>query len=204
SFPDLGPTLGALEMGVLFATLLYGMVIVQSFNYFHSQFRDRSTIRRLVSTLIETIDTGFLWTYLYSRTVHHFGNLEVLIQPYWALAFVVPVGNLATFCVQLFFAYRVYKLSLKRFYPILCIPFSMLRLVMGFAIAITMITEASSVTIPEYVEKFKWLAVVALGVGAGVDVANTIALWLCFIKRAGDAQSGTKRIIDKLILWTIG
>ncbi|THU89991.1 hypothetical protein K435DRAFT_841597 [Dendrothele bispora CBS 962.96] len=202
---DLGPTLGALELGVLLATLLYGTVLVQLFNYFHSQFQDRPAIKRLVYfiALIETLDTSLLWTYLYSRTVHHFGDFEMLAQPYWALALIVPLGDLAISGVQLFFAYRVYKLTQKRFYPVLCILFSMLRLVKGSAIAITMATEGSTVTIPGYVVKFKPLVLVALALGAGMDVANTIALCMCFVRRNGEAQARTRRIIDKLILWTI-
>ncbi|KAK7459666.1 hypothetical protein VKT23_009647 [Stygiomarasmius scandens] len=199
---NLGPTLGAVEVGVLVATVLYGTVLVQTYNYFHGQFQDRTSIKLLVVflCLLETVDTGFLWAYLYSRTVDHFGNSEILQQSYWALACSVPVANLVVFIVQLFFAYRVYKVSTKRIYPIICIPASMFRLAMGFAIAVTMTMESLSMS--EYVIKFKWLMVVALSVGAAVDISNTVALYVCLQMRTG-VQPGTQRILDKLVLWTI-
>ncbi|THV04562.1 hypothetical protein K435DRAFT_649204 [Dendrothele bispora CBS 962.96] len=183
--PNLGLTLGTLELGVLIATVLYGTVIVQMFGYFHSQFRDRTGIRclpRLEISLVETIETSFLWVYLYSRTVEHFGNADILDQSHWSLAFSVPVGNIVVFCVQLYFAYKVYRLSGKWYYVVFCIPASTLRLAMGFAIAVTMTSQ--SLLISEYVNKYKWIVIVHLSAAAVIDVANTAALYICFKKRS--------------------
>jgi len=49
--PSLGPTLGALVLGVLFSSVLYGISLLQTFNYFHADFaQDRKTTKVLVSS----------------------------------------------------------------------------------------------------------------------------------------------------------
>jgi hypothetical protein len=53
--PMLGPTLGALEIGVLLSTLLYGTVFVQTISYFQAQFTDDHTsIRLMVSKICKS------------------------------------------------------------------------------------------------------------------------------------------------------
>jgi len=50
--PSLGLTLGSLELGILFSTVLYGTGLVQIYNYFRAQFTgDGALIRYLVRIL---------------------------------------------------------------------------------------------------------------------------------------------------------
>lgn len=46
--PSLGPILGAFELGVLCSSILYGVMLVQSYNYYQLKFNDSLFIRLIV------------------------------------------------------------------------------------------------------------------------------------------------------------
>ncbi|KAK7442217.1 hypothetical protein VKT23_016188 [Stygiomarasmius scandens] len=192
----LGPTLGLLELGALFSTVLYGTVLVQTYNYYHAQFKGDNLVAFVC--VLETLHTAVLWTYLYSRTVENFGNLDALDQVHWALAIIVPISGLIVFFVESFFAYRIYILSRSPYFPVVCVLGLMVRFGLGIAFAVTAIGYRISV----YIVEFKWLVTTALTVGAVVDVAITTALCLV-LRRNVTVQPRTKQIVDKLVLWAI-
>ena len=47
----LGPTLGLLELGALFSTVLYGTVLVQTYNYYHAQFKGDNLVIKFIGCL---------------------------------------------------------------------------------------------------------------------------------------------------------
>ncbi|THU98241.1 hypothetical protein K435DRAFT_777609 [Dendrothele bispora CBS 962.96] len=197
----LGPTLGLLELGTLFSTVLYGTVLVQAYNYYHAQFKGDSTIIKYLVGLVcvlESLHTAVLWIYLYSRTVDNFGNRAALNEVHWALAVSVPISTLIVLFVESFFAYRIFILSRSPYFSVLAVLGLLVRLGLGAAFAGTSI----GFKINTYLEEFKWLVTSALAVGAVVDVAITVAL--CIVLRSNTTvQPRTKQIIDKLVLWTI-
>ncbi|THU98239.1 hypothetical protein K435DRAFT_35639 [Dendrothele bispora CBS 962.96] len=198
---SLGLTLGSLELGILFSTVLYGIVLVQTFNYYNAPFTgDSVVVKCLVACVfvLEGFHTACLWTYLYSRTVTNFGRFDVLDEVHWSLSASVPISCAIVFCAESFFAYRVYMLSRNRWFPAICILGLTLRLGLGTAFAAT--TPGYRISV--YFDDFRWLNSLALSVGAAVDIGNTVALFL-ILKSMSTAQPRTKRIVDKLILWTI-
>ena len=48
SEPSLDASLGSLELGVLFSTLLYGVMIVQCYTYYQAGFKDAWLVKALV------------------------------------------------------------------------------------------------------------------------------------------------------------
>lgn len=49
AMPSLGETLGAIELGVLFASMLYGVLLVQVYNYYQRNFTDGLSVKILVT-----------------------------------------------------------------------------------------------------------------------------------------------------------
>ncbi|KAK7447415.1 hypothetical protein VKT23_014124 [Stygiomarasmius scandens] len=198
--PSLGLTLGSLELGILCSTVLYGTGAVQVYNYYHAQFKDSWIIKYMVALVffMETAHTALLWIYLYNKTVAGFGKFEQLEQIHWSLSVSVPISCIIVLFTEGFFAYRIFILSRVRWFPVLCIFGLLVRLGLGTAFAVT--TPAYRIDV--YFAKFQWLVTTALTVGAAVDIANTIGL--CYVLRRNmTAQPRTRRIIDKLVLWTI-
>ncbi|KZS99735.1 uncharacterized protein LAESUDRAFT_732913, partial [Laetiporus sulphureus 93-53] len=75
-----------------------------------------------------------LATFYYWYTVTNFGDYEVLVFDTWSLSAQVTVAGVLTFFVQLFFAFRVYRLSGKKvIIPSVICFFSILQLACAIA-----------------------------------------------------------------------
>ncbi|KAF5334480.1 hypothetical protein D9758_017559 [Tetrapyrgos nigripes] len=87
--PNLGPTLGAFELGVLFSTLLYGSVLVQGIYYFQNQFKDHAFLKMMVVFVL-----GLLWAGLYLNTIKGFADLEAVDNINWTIGLAVPIAGI--------------------------------------------------------------------------------------------------------------
>ncbi|THU97564.1 hypothetical protein K435DRAFT_796428 [Dendrothele bispora CBS 962.96] len=176
SVSTLGPSLGSLEFGVIVSSLLYGMLIVQASTYYQaaSQY-DSVFLKSFLPSLLETLHSVFNWIYLYSATVTNIGDLEASMEIPWSMSATVPLTSLVSACVQGFFAYRIYMLS-----------------------------QSCTFRVPDFIAEFKWLAAIALVVGAVIDVSNTAAMCYWLVPKRVFCRGKTLQVVDKLVWWTIG
>jgi hypothetical protein len=113
-------TLGAELSGVLGSTLLYGMTLMQSYNFFNSDTRNPLRLKVLVGTawyvclhsmlvktplterdsLFESVHMVLVWAYLYNITVTHYGNILALNSIPWMFAASLMVHEVVSALVQ--------------------------------------------------------------------------------------------------------
>lgn len=95
-------SLGAVEVGVLIATFLYGVTTLQVFIYFSETAKVTLRMRFLVTLLwiVESLGTFFVWHYLYVLTVTHFGDTAMLYGKHWSLDTLAFLNGLAGTLVQ--------------------------------------------------------------------------------------------------------
>ncbi|GJJ10832.1 hypothetical protein Clacol_005060 [Clathrus columnatus] len=119
-------TLGAFELGVLFASVLYGIVLSQTFTYTQEKFRDPIWLKVLVSMLfrlhlygqilhsfpkieiddlkkssfLDTLHTVGLWSLLYEWSSHDFGNAPGLEEITWMFILTFSVSPVENVVVQ--------------------------------------------------------------------------------------------------------
>ncbi|KAJ3740278.1 hypothetical protein DFH05DRAFT_1511129 [Lentinula detonsa] len=82
---DVAETLGAVQIGVLFSTFLFGILFMQWVAYFTSKFNDGWTIRGLVYwvMILDITHVAISWEYLWMYTVANFGNPATLYAAHW-------------------------------------------------------------------------------------------------------------------------
>ncbi|EIM90622.1 uncharacterized protein STEHIDRAFT_152335 [Stereum hirsutum FP-91666 SS1] len=178
--PSLGDTLGAIEFGVFFAAILYGVLLVQVYNYYQQHFNDGVWVKSLLYLvlLIETTHMAFITVYVYIVTVEYYGVVSAngtfaWTKYVWPLAFSVTLANLSSALVQGFFSYRMYRLSMRWYLPLFSWTFITLRLV--GAIAASIVATSSGDLLSFFVDH---QLLILLGQSAGliVDIFNTICL----------------------------
>ncbi|KAE9392492.1 hypothetical protein BT96DRAFT_272838 [Gymnopus androsaceus JB14] len=78
-------TLGAIQIGVLFNSFLFGIVCMQWMTYFTSKFNDSWPVRALVFwiILLDIIHVAISWEYIWMYTVENFGNFPTLFLAHW-------------------------------------------------------------------------------------------------------------------------
>jgi hypothetical protein len=170
---------------------------------------------------------------LYRRTVTGFGKISELqkypegvcatfgISGVLGAAVQVCIGftellEILTF-VQSFYAYRLRKLSGSLIIPSIC--WALLLFHVGAITAISVGTCRIK-TIQEYVDHWLWLVIVLLSVSSFVDILLTGSLsYYLWLQRRdvfrqsvvsivielypSDAVNSSKKVVDRLIVWTI-
>ncbi|KAF9038257.1 hypothetical protein BDP27DRAFT_1347892 [Rhodocollybia butyracea] len=109
---NLSSTQDGLFYGYAVATALFGVTIVQAWIYIQTN-RDKWPLRTLVAVLVLA---DFATTCMQSQVVHYyfvanFGNLETLSFTSRPLTWEILISVGAVFCVQIFFASRVWLLG---------------------------------------------------------------------------------------------
>ncbi|KAF8890072.1 hypothetical protein BD779DRAFT_1799564 [Infundibulicybe gibba] len=178
-------TVGALSIGVLISTCLFGVVTVQTHIYSSRFPKDPKWLRILVPVVwcLELGHTIAVCHMLYTTTVTQYGQPQLLDIPPQSLDVAILLSGFIGPIEQGWFAHRIHKFSKSLYLPLFCVSLSALRFIGS--------------------EHWTWLFMSILVVGACNDVL--LAASLCYFlkkwRRSGFER--TARLIDHLILWTI-
>jgi len=106
-------SLGAMLIGVLISTTLFGLTTLQSYLYYLNYGRDRAAFKWLVGILwvLDFVHTIFISHSTYYFLVQQYGNPGALLRGEWSIIMEVAITVVVTLLVQCFFAHRVYKLT---------------------------------------------------------------------------------------------
>jgi len=196
----LDKTLGALEIGILISTFLYGIYIVQAFIYSQADFKDMLWLKWLVLfvLILETAQTFCTCFVLYHLTVTNYGVEASITEPSFVLDFTATLSSWIGAVVQAFFAYRVKVLSGRLLIPVISWGLSLFRATLGTVIGVTIFRSPS---LTAYTAKYEWLNITVLAVSTATDVLNTTSLCYCLLKRRS-AFAQSNKTVDKIILYT--
>ncbi|EIM89412.1 uncharacterized protein STEHIDRAFT_52732 [Stereum hirsutum FP-91666 SS1] len=201
-------SLGAVELGGMIMMLLYGIMVAQAYTYYKSSYSDslfpinlRCTHSPSRCRFTETFHTAIVVAFIYITSVTDYGQPWTLNAAHWTGQWSVSIASLNIAIIQGFFAWRVRCLSGRWTIPILSWTGSSVRV--GSSIAVGVLTQRTSL-LSVFLDKYRWLNTLCLGIGAAVDLLNTAAL--CYYLRKGRSGSfnSSQALIDTLILWTIG
>ncbi|KAF8167249.1 hypothetical protein B0H34DRAFT_8039 [Crassisporium funariophilum] len=197
-----GLTLGAIEIGVLVSTFLFGLVTVQSYIYIYRFPKDPILIKCLVPFVwaLEFAHTICICQALYEVTVTQYGRPELLDIPPQSLNVAVLFSGFIGPIEQGWFAHRIYKFSGKIYLPLFC---SMLAIVRWIGSVTIAIVAFHRLTVEVYYENWSWLLTTILVIGAFTDVILAVALCYYLSQWRGGGFERTTRLIDHLMVWSI-
>ncbi|VDC07090.1 unnamed protein product [Peniophora sp. CBMAI 1063] len=144
TMPSLVPldnTLGALAIGVVISSILYGVNCMQTFLYLTEHCkRDGWFLKSFIMLLwaMETLTCILLNHGIYYYTVTNFGNYDVLLHSGtpWSILVEVGVSAFVALLVQCFFAHRVYILNGRRpILPLFVVVLSLAQFAVGLVYA---------------------------------------------------------------------
>ncbi|KAI0337224.1 hypothetical protein BDW22DRAFT_1364391 [Trametopsis cervina] len=191
-----GPAL----LGIMLNILLYGVMLMQCFMYFSRFPKDRPWIRFLVLLLLfgDTVNSVFLIIWIYDILILHFGDIDALATGNWVFSTEPAMtGTLATI-VQLFFAWRIMRLTNNFWVTTLIVITALTSAVggVGTAISIHFTKEFA------HFQDFKVIVIVWL-IGAAIcDLSITIML-TTHLRRHKTGFSRTDSVLNKIIRVTV-
>ncbi|KAF8916012.1 hypothetical protein CPB85DRAFT_1453612 [Mucidula mucida] len=194
-------TLGALEIAVLLAALLFGALCVQAWTYINDYQRDAWYIKAMVALVFfgNLLHQGFLCHSLYIDTVTYYGDIIWITSIPWSFLAVVGTSGCIAFIVQLFYIHRIFKLS-KGMYslPIFLAVVSLAE----FAVNMYAVYEAKTITV--YTDQYKLkpylLAYNALGAFLDCLIAGSM---IFFLMQNRTKFKSTNSMLTRLMVYCV-
>ncbi|KAJ7277112.1 hypothetical protein C8J57DRAFT_1060837 [Mycena rebaudengoi] len=163
---DAAPTIGALQIGVLFAVCLFGAVTVQVLLYYTRFTSDSWALKGMVS-LVWVLDfshTIAICNAIYTITVIQYGHPELLVFVPNSLNAAILLSGCIGPLEQGWFAFRLYKFTKTCYLPIFCVALSTCRTIGSLGLATVALGH---ITVFEFMEEWGWLVATLLMVGVG-------------------------------------
>ncbi|KAJ7146032.1 hypothetical protein C8R44DRAFT_863849 [Mycena epipterygia] len=197
---ELDLSLGALEIGVLLSSTLWGVTTVQLYVYLTSQNKDPLWTRLLVYFvwILESLHTIFAWIYIYRLTVTFYGVPAALGEAHWTLDTSSLFDGIIGACVQMFFAYRIRMFANS--WPVTLVSWLGSLLQLSCTLGVTILS--GEVSVAEFGVRYGWIVESLLIINLIVDIINTSALSY-YLNRGRTGFKGTDQVLEKLVIWTI-
>ncbi|KAL4064597.1 hypothetical protein V8B97DRAFT_1919825 [Scleroderma yunnanense] len=208
-----GISAGPILAGFTLNTILYGVVICQTFAYFWHYKSDARWIKLFVAQLftLDTVNVVFEFLYLYDALIKKSGDESTLHESNWlpvttvsasatmAIAFTNTAQGLTSASVQLFLAWRIYILSSSVF---LVVGIGLMAVTSTLCAIATSVAVNAIPTFSEFFRKFVSIVIVWLSASAADNLLITITL----VRLLRDHRTGfadTDHIIEKIIRVTL-
>ncbi|KAG2006388.1 hypothetical protein CC2G_002708 [Coprinopsis cinerea AmutBmut pab1-1] len=219
---DAHNTIGAMSIGSLVSMFLFGLVTLQTHNYFHTYRDDKLYLKALVRPssrgclqdnacntsrqvtvlwFLELAHTFCISAEVYRDTIVNYGRPETLIDLPWLSIAIFLTGGV-TFLANSFLSSRVWIVLPTPWRGIgpVCFLVTLVQLVAYFAAgALGVITK----NLPVYNQKYGWLVRAILISGTVVDLALAFSLVYYLRSQRDQLLPRSMRRIDLLVQYTI-
>ncbi|KAH8813453.1 hypothetical protein DL96DRAFT_520357 [Flagelloscypha sp. PMI_526] len=191
-------------LGILMSVFLLGGVTAEARSYF-KKFEDRIFLKLLVvfiwCTMLAHVIFGILS--VQDMTLVHYGDHSNLIYYPKFINVNLIFAGIISVTTQSFFAYRLWKLSRSLIIPLLCwtLMIALVSLVLAMDV-LSLIVSQSERTVLFFTQTHRSLIVSTLVLSVTVDVVITTSLISYLWLRRRGIFERTRRMVDRLILWT--
>ncbi|KAF9047048.1 hypothetical protein BDZ89DRAFT_24633 [Hymenopellis radicata] len=194
-------TVGAMEIAVLLAALLFGVLCVQAWTYTNDYQRDPWYIKALVALVFvgNLLHQVFLTHSLYIYTVTYYGDIKWISSIPWSFLALVGTSGCIAFIVQLFYIHRIFNLS-KGMYslPIFLAVVSLAE----FVVNMYAVYKAKTITV--YTDQYKLkpylLAYNALGAFLDCLLAGSM---IFFLMQSRTKFKRTNTMLTRLMVYCV-
>ncbi|KAH9037853.1 hypothetical protein EDB85DRAFT_564209 [Lactarius pseudohatsudake] len=107
--------LGVLFIGVIFSSILYGVIWLQVYSYFSQHCKDDGIFLKCFVAfllILETLELALVVHGFYVAGITNFGDYLAGLRPSWSLKVQSLLTVIVTCSVQQFYAWRIYHLSM--------------------------------------------------------------------------------------------
>ncbi|KAJ7197414.1 hypothetical protein GGX14DRAFT_471281, partial [Mycena pura] len=204
-FPPPYTTLGAIEIGMAFSTLLFGVVSLQTFNYYRNFPNDSWRLKALVGAVwvLELAHSICSWHGMFLVTVTFYGQPSHILDPPVTIVLISLFAGIIVVLVQGFFCFRIYRLSGRKLWlPIFCFVLAVSPLMFSLKILAIFIESGEFSSLLQGTGKILLTTATALVPVEHGAVAGVLIYYLLKMKRSNSFPQ-TRSMVDSIVLWTI-
>lgn len=195
-------TIGALQIGVIIAIFLFGIITLQTHLYFRRFVASDSwRLKVLVGAvwILEFLHTTGICYELYHSTITLFGQPQKLFR-FSILGGITLVGGFITLVTQCFFSLRVWRVlpNPYRYIGVFCMAIAIAHWVGSIVLSVRLLIAPT-------MEAFKWywLVTTLLVASVVVDLIITVSMLYYFTNQRKNALKRVARLLDQLVTYTI-
>ncbi|KAJ7257888.1 hypothetical protein B0H12DRAFT_1232451 [Mycena haematopus] len=195
-------TLGSALAGCMVAVGLSAVLGFQTFLYFQIFPSDALPYKLLVAWIwmLDAVHTVLICTGVWDYLILHFNDPDIHLRIFPVIAVTVAMTALITLSVNLFYGWRIHKLSKSNWW--LTGPIAFLSIV-RVGLALTTTTEMLlSKTFPAFAARFKILFTSGLIVSAITDVIVSGARYY-YLRNVRQGYTITHEAVDAVVVFTI-
>ncbi|KAH7915884.1 hypothetical protein BJ138DRAFT_1140664 [Hygrophoropsis aurantiaca] len=189
---------GPSEIGAIISSFLTGCLAVQTYVYY-TRFSSDCTLLKIFIAGVCVTEIAHLCcviVVLWQSTITVLGPTV----PSYAADTVIALTIIVSYGGQLFFIFRLLRLSGNKLLPLLCLSLSILFAACGIVISVNAFRMASAV---QFVDSQFVVITLDFVAAAACDVATTLGL-IYHLRRLRKTEfPNSSPVIDTLILWTM-
>ncbi|KAI0644092.1 hypothetical protein C8Q79DRAFT_974284 [Trametes meyenii] len=201
---NLFDTYGAFLAGGMLSCVVWGISCMQLFLYYFNYERDPLSLKLFVAFvwLVDTANEILLLSAMWPVLITKWGSVAQLSVSPPTLVHHGWVAGIASFCVQMFFVYRIYRFSGNRkLFPIVIIPLALFQIIGTIPDDIWLFRSNDSSILSS-------TRVIALessvrASSAFVDIVITVAMLYMLVQNRDSKFLGSKRMIFRLTILTV-
>ncbi|KAJ7771635.1 hypothetical protein B0H16DRAFT_1514176 [Mycena metata] len=200
--PEIRSTVGAVVAGCMASVALSAVLGFQTFLYFQIFPADAVRYKALVAWIwvLDATHTILICTAVWQYAIENFGNNAVVDVIYPALAGTVAITALTTLSVNIFYGWRIHKMSKQNWW--LTIPITLLciaRVGLAFVSTVELIIMK---TFPKFAAHFNIFLICGMSVSAGTDIIVSVARYY-YLRDFKQGYTGTQEVVDAVVIFTI-
>ncbi|KAI0041263.1 hypothetical protein FA95DRAFT_1611163 [Auriscalpium vulgare] len=200
---ELRATLATQFFGVTFASMLYGVTCIQTFQYFQSTKAqsDRPILKATVLAFLflDSLHEAFILHIVYSFQVGGFADRLGLLHNVWSIGASLIANALIAYGVQSYLIIRIWRISHNKYVAGVCGLLSIAQLVTGLAKCIQELTYVNVIVAEA---KVKHISIVELSLTMTVDLLIATAL-SSYLQKSRTGFHRSDDLITKLMLMTV-
>ncbi|KAJ3005375.1 hypothetical protein NUW54_g4366 [Trametes sanguinea] len=195
-------SLGAILLGTIFGSMLYGLMLHQTYRYWRLYPNDKFILKGLVASIVvmETFHM-VLWIIVCYEflIVDYLNPLKIVSHQPWFLVLTIPMVVVAAAISQAFYAGRLYYIG-PQYRPLVFVAVSVMLMATGWGFAAT-VQAARAKSMLQFLQS-SWILCVSSGHVVLCDLITTSSLVYVLWRR----RTGVKRtdsVVSVLIVYTI-
>jgi hypothetical protein len=187
-------TVGVILLGIVGASILFGITTLQTYWYYHGYPNDSLLYKCSVAVLwiLDAFHLALVVAAVYAYAVTGFGNLSGLLEITWSIKLQASVYVIIVLIVHSLYAMRVWLLGGYHRGILGYIVASVV--VAGFAVGILLVYSVYTVKSFPELEKIAWVIDAALGTSTTIDFIIAAAMCYYLRKSKGSVTRLNSRI----------
>ncbi|KIK66367.1 hypothetical protein GYMLUDRAFT_38177 [Collybiopsis luxurians FD-317 M1] len=197
-------SLSALFFGFIVGSVLFGVVLLESYRYFKTYKNDSMRQKLLVAFLftLDSLHFAFSIHMAHYYLISNFGSSNAITRAVWSVKVLGTIQVILLWIVQCLYLIRICILTRKNLFqqkilfPVMCAVVVIAAI--GFGVGLMFIVELNRIEFILDFIKIKWAVYLAFGVSAAVDI-TIAAIMVLLLHRSITGMKRTDGAISVLI-----